>query len=296
MKCPSCGSNSTIRDNARGKEVCTRCGLILLEKKMSKEPEWHNKPGKNQGRADLSSGSDINYHDLGLGSEIGGSRDLSPAWRAKLRRLRKWHKRSRAVNYREKSLRKALINLDKLCEDLSLPKSVKSEVSALFRKARKKEVTPGRNTWSVLASLLFIVSRMRRIPRTEKEVTKVMTIRTELERRGALKALRRIRKALEKELDLEVPRPKPKEYINRFISKLELSKKTKAESYRVCKSLPKKFKSRKASFLIASAVIYNTARKFDEDIKIREVADVLEVGVSSVSKTGKKIRNLLNET
>lgn len=295
MKCPSCGSKSTVKDNVRGKEVCTKCGLILLEREMSTEAEWHEKPGKEKGRADLSSGSDITYHDLGLGSELGRSKELSPGWRAKLRRLRKWHKRARAVNYREKSLRKALINLDKLCEDLSLPKSVKAEVSALFRKARKKEVTPGRNTWSVLASLLFIVSRIRRIPRTEKEVIEIMTIRAEIDRKEALKALRRTRRALEKNLDLEVPRPRPREYINRFISKLDLSQETKAESYRICKSLPEKFKSRKASFLVASAVIYNSARKFDEDIKIREVADVLDVGVSSVSKTGKKIRNLLAE-
>ncbi len=195
-ECPSCGSSATVQDKVQGKEICTRCGFVILEKKMDSRPEWYDKPGeKKSGRADVSSGSDITQHDLGLGSKIGRSRELSPAKRAKIRRLRKWHRRSRAVSYQDKSLRQGLINLDKLCEDLSLPKGVKEEVSTLFRKAREKEITPGRNTWSVLASLIFIVARMRRIPRTEKEISEVLQSRADLEGKGILPSAKKNQKS-----------------------------------------------------------------------------------------------------
>lgn len=292
MHCPSCGSKAVIRDRPRGKEVCTRCGLILLEKRMDSRPEWYTEPGDDSGRADLSSGSDITQHDFGLGSRLGNSRDLSPAWRAKLRRLRKWHRRSRAVSYWDKSLRQALINLDKLCEDLSVPKSVKAEVSVLFRKAKSKRITPGRNTWCVLAALIFVVARMRRIPRTEKEVARALGVRTGYGREESLKALRRTRKVIADELDLEVPRPRPMEYLGRFSSLLGLSERARALAHRICTSLPKKFKVRKASFLVAAAILYNSTRKLEESVKIREVADVLNVGVSSVSKMGQRVREL----
>lgn len=292
MRCPSCGSGAVVRDNPRGEKICTRCGLVLLERKMDSEPEWHAEPGSEEGRADVSSGSDITRHDLGLGSRLGNSRDLSPAWRAKLRRLRKWHRRSRAATYRDKSLRQGLIDLDKLCEDLSLPKAVKAEVSTLFRKARSRGITPGRNTWNILAALIFIVARLRRIPRTEKEIAEVLMVRAELGEKESFRGLRRSRKVLAKELNLEVPRPNPKEYIDRFGTRLNLSRKMRAEAHEICASLPKKFKAKKASFLVSAAVIYNASRKLGGDVKIREVADTLDVGVSSVSKMGQRIREL----
>ncbi|KXB03187.1 hypothetical protein AKJ48_04145, partial [candidate division MSBL1 archaeon SCGC-AAA261O19] len=144
MNCPSCESTSVIFDEFQGEKICTRCGLVLTEKHPSLAPEWHTEPGSEAGRAEMTTGRDITRHDMGLGSEIGMGRDLSPRSRAKMRRLRKWHRRSQAVTYQEKSLRQALMDLDKLCEDLSLSKSVKAEVSSLYRKAKVAWVTPGR--------------------------------------------------------------------------------------------------------------------------------------------------------
>lgn len=295
-KCPSCNSTAVIQDHQSGENICTRCGLVLLEKEMDKKPEWHEKPGEQTGRADTSTGSDITQHDLGLGSRMGNSRELSPAWRAKLRRLRKRHKRSRATNYHDKSLRQALIKLDKLCEDLHLPKAVKAEVSNLYRKTKKEEITPGRDTWNVLASLIFIVGRIRGIPRTEKEMAEVLMKRNQSEEKEAYKALRRNRKVIIKELDLDVPRPRPKEYLDRFSSRLNLPTKVRTKAHEICLSLPEKLKSRKASFLVAAAIIYNASRKFEDyDLKIREVAEVLDVGVSSLSKTGRLLREQKND-
>lgn len=294
ISCPSCRSSTVIQDEIRGEKICTRCGLVLLEKKMDKGPEWYSEPGEQTGRADTSSGSDITQHDLGLGSKIGTSSDISPAWRAKIRRLRKWHRQSRATSYRDKSLRQALINLDKLCEDLFLPKSVKAEVSCLYRKSRQKNITPGRNTWKVLATLVFIVARMRGIPRTEKEIVNHLKNRVEVTEKEALQSLRRIRKAIISELDLDVPRPRPKEYLDRFASQLDLTSETLGEAHKICNSLPNKFKSKKASYLLSAAIIYNASRFTDDNVKIREIANILDVGVSSLSKTGKKVREISN--
>ncbi len=296
MKCPQCGSTATIKDKQQGEKICTRCGLIILEKEMSKDPEWYSEPGKEKGRADTTTGSDITQHDLGLGTKMGKTNDLSPSWRAKLRRLQKWHKRARATNYQEKSLRQALINLDKLCEDLHLPKSVKAEVSNLFRKTRQENITPGRNTWAILTTLIFIVARMRKIPRTEKEIAKTLAQRTDLKQKESRKTMRRYRKPIAKKLDLEIPRPRPKEYLDRFTTKLELPKKVRREAHKICEKTPEKFKKRKASFLVAAAIVYNAGKKVGKKAGIREIANTLDVGVSSLSQTAQKIRNLQPET
>jgi len=289
--CPACDSNAVIQDHQSGESICTRCGMVLIQKEMDKKPEWYDKPGEQTGRADTSTGSDITQHDLGLGSKIGNSRDLSPAKRAKMRRLKKWHKRSRATNYQDRSLRQALINLDKLCEDLHLKKAVKEEVSSLFRKAKKGEITPGRDTWTMLSSLIFVVARMRGIPRTEQEIAEVLMERKQMGEKEAYKALRRTRKVLIKNLELDVPRPKPKEYLDRFSTRLDLPKDVRAKAHELCHSAPEKLKSRKASFLVAAGLIYNASRNVEGfKLKIREVTDTLDVGVSSLSKTGKLLR------
>lgn len=137
---------------------------------------------------------------------------------------------------------------------------------------------------------------MRGIPRTEKEVTKSLTQRIGARKKEALKSLRKTRKVLIKELELEVPRPRPKEYIDRFSSQLGILQEVRAEAHEICASLPEKFKNRKASFLVAAAIIYSASQKFQGNVKIREISEVLNVGVSSVSKTGQRVRELSSKS
>ncbi|MBS3815871.1 MAG: hypothetical protein KGY45_04855 [Hadesarchaea archaeon] len=296
MDCPSCESTSVILDEFRGESICTCCGMVLEEGKADLVPEWHSEPGKESGRAELTTGRDITRHDMGLGSEIGFSRSLSPKARAKIRRLRKWHRRSKAPTYQEKSLRQALIDLDKLCEDLFLSKSLKAEVSLLYRKAKKARVTPGRDTWSVLAALIFIVLRMRKIPRTEKEISSALMKRIDSTQDEARTDLRNIRKAIVRELGIKVPRPKPETYLDRFTTKLELPEEVTAKAHQICVSLPREFKSNKAAYLVAASTIYVAAKELEVEVSIREIAKTLKAGISSISKTSKKIRGNLNSS
>ncbi len=135
------------------------------------------------------------------------------------------------------------------------------------------------------------MARIRGIPRTEKEVAEALMKRKQIEEKEAYKALRRNRKVIIKKLDLDVPRPKPKEYLARFSSRLDLPPEVQTEAHKICTALPRKLKSRKASFLVAAAAIYNASRKVEGyDLKIREVAETLDVGVSSLSKAGKLLR------
>ena len=138
MHCPLCSSSAVFYDGIRGEQVCTRCGFVILERQYELAPEWRRRPGEELERADMSSGIDVSQHDFGLGTKFGVSGDLPPSERARLRRMRVLQQRSRVMDWQDRSLREALIDLDKLCEDLSLPKGVKAEISMLYRRARAK--------------------------------------------------------------------------------------------------------------------------------------------------------------
>lgn len=47
MRCPSCGSSAVLYDTLRGEHICTRCGLVLMERSLEPEPEWRRRPGEN---------------------------------------------------------------------------------------------------------------------------------------------------------------------------------------------------------------------------------------------------------
>ena len=277
-------------DEVRGEQICTRCGFVVFEKLPRTEPEWRAEPRKEIGRADVTSGLDITQHDLGLGSKFGTSRDLPPSWRARLRRLQMWQRRSRTGSYSEKSLRDALLELDKLCEDLSLPKGVKAEVSTLYRKTRAARLTMGRSTWNVLAALTFITCRLRDVPRTELEVARALATRTDVQETAALRSIRHLTKLLRRRLKLQVARALPEEYIDRFASQLDLSTQTTKRAHAICAILPKRLKQTKPATLLAAAVLYLAGKEAGEAVTIRRLADAFGVGVSSLCQTSGRVR------
>lgn len=290
LRCPYCDSSAVIHDQLRGEQICTRCGLVLVEKQVAPGPDWHVEPGEEVGRADVTTGLDITQHDWGLGTKLGTSDDLSPSWRARLRRLRKWHRRARAGTYGQRSLRNALIDLDKLCEDLALPKGIKAEISSLYRRTKVARLTVGRNTWSILAALAFITSRIRRVPRTEREVAHALSVRSGLDEKDAIREIRLLMKILPEGLKVQVPRPKPEEYIDRFGTQLGLSRQVIARAHELCNRLPDHLKRARATFLLSATILYLTANEAGVKLTTYETAKVLGVGASSLSKTAKLIK------
>jgi transcription initiation factor TFIIB len=282
-----------LHDEVRGELICTRCGLVILERLLRAEPEWRADPGKETGRADVTSGLDIAQHDLGLGSRFGMSGDLPPSWRARLRRLQMWQRRSRASSYGEKSLRDALLELDKLCEDLSLPKGIRVEVSALYRRTKKAGLTMGRSTWNVLAALTFLTCRLRRVPRTEFEVARALATRTGIREAAALRSIRHLAKLFKRSLKLHIARTLPEEYIDRFASQLDLSRPTTARAHTICTLLPKGLRQAKPATLLAAAALYLAGKEVDEGITIRKLAVALGIGASSLCQTAGSIRALM---
>ncbi len=295
LKCSSCGSAAVIHDTMRGERICTRCGFVLMEKQLEPGPDWHTEPGETVGRADVSSGIDITHHDWDLGTHIGMSKDVSPSWRAKARRLQKWQQQSRATTYGQKSLRKALIDLDKLCVSLTLPKTIQGEASFLYRKARVKKLTAGRSTWGVLAALTLIASRRRQAPRATREVAQALAIGAELDEKEAEALLKQLVKALSKGLKVKVPIPTPKDYIARFSTKLGSSQDVVERSHEICDSLPATFRRRKAAFVLAATVTYLAVLETGKRVTLREASEAMGVSISSLSTSVKQVQSELKQ-
>ncbi len=295
MRCPSCGSSAVLYDHSRGQQVCTRCGLVILDRLLEPEPEWRTKPGEELGRADVTSGIDVTQHDLGLGSKIGMSMEVSPSWRARLRRMRELQQRSRVRGWEDRSLREALVELDKLCEDLALPKGVKAEASVSYRRARAKGITVGRNLHQVLAAIVFVTCRLRSIPRTNSEISDALGARFGGDRYATMRNIRKITKLLTRKLKLKLPHITTDDYIDRFAPQLGLSKKAIERAHELHKALPRRFTRAKSPRFLAAMVLYLAPKLVGEKVTLLRVAHTLDVGMSSLSKNIARARKLEEE-
>lgn len=291
MICPSCEGTGILHDRVRGEEICTRCGLVVAERVP--EPIEY---GWGAGIEEKTTGPgsieiDPTQHDFGMGSGFSISRDLPPSERANLRRMRALQKRSRAVRWSERSLREALIQIDQLCEDLSLPKGVRSEISQLYRKAKSARLTVGHGTAQICAALTFIICRLRGLARTEDEVSGALASRTKMEGKDALRSLRRLSWSLASKLGMRLPNPSPSDYLDRFGSRLELPRRAVERAHELCAKLPKGLRV-KPSVLLAAATIYVAAEESGTKLTIRRIASEFGVGVSSLCQTAALMRKI----
>lgn len=275
MRCPSCGSTRVVEDTTRGERICTSCGLVLMEHLVHQSLPYSEEP---TGFSEL----DVALHDLGLGTTFRVGRDLPPSERARLRRMRFLHERSRAVKWQERSLREALIQVERVCEDLSLPGEVRREMSQLYRRCRKEGLTRGQKTALLSASLAFVVCRLRGLPRTEKEVAGVLVEREGMGEEEALRGLRRVTKMLMRRLDLKLPPSSPRLYVDRFASKLHLPAEVVRKAHELCAGFGEG--SGKPANLVAAALLYNAAREMGVKLTLKEVAREVGVGVSSLCR------------
>ncbi len=293
MRCYSCNSESVFYDHYRGEFSCTRCGLVIFDRVLEARPEWRSKVGESQERADVGSGIDYTLHDLGMGSSFSLPNDVSPANRARLRRMRELQKRSRTIGWHERSLREAMIELDKICEDLSIPKGIKTEASIIYRRAKSKGLTSGRNLSQVLAAAIFLSCRLRGIARTEGEVANSIAVRYGFESQKCEKTIRKIVKLLKYSLQLDVRRISPSEYIDKYSIQLGISKASIEKAHELQQRIPKKFLWSKSPVFLAAILIYLGVKETGEPITLKQVADGVGVGVSSLSQNASFFKKIL---
>ncbi|MEM2874639.1 MAG: transcription initiation factor IIB family protein [Candidatus Hadarchaeales archaeon] len=291
MRCPTCGSSSVLHDQVRGEIICTRCGLVILERLLDPGPEWRLKETERSGRADVGSGSDVTLHDLGLGTTFTVPLDVAPSIRASLRRMERLQKRSRATSWRDRSLRDALVDLDKICEMMGVPKGVKTEASVLYRKIMSRGLTVGRDHVLTLSAILFLVFRSRGIPRRCEEIADVVKRGFGTKQSWGSRSIRRLANFLSRELNIRPRMIGAEEHLDRFSSQLGLTPDVITRARNFLRGMPDRMRMGKSPVLLAAVSIYLATRASDERLTLRRIADVTGVGVSTISKNISSMRS-----
>ncbi|WP_302080840.1 transcription initiation factor IIB [Salinibaculum rarum] len=279
--CPECGGK-IVSDAEHGETVCNECGLVIDEDEIDPGPEWRAfNPGERDQKSRVGAPTTNMMHDKGLSTNIGWQNkdaygnSLSSSQREKMQRLRTWNERFRTRNSKERNLKQALGEIDRMASALGLPKSVRETASVIYRRALEEDLLPGRSIEGVATSALYAAARQAGNPRSLDEMSRVSRVdRMELTRTY---------RYIIRELSLEVQPADPKSYVPRFISDLGLSDESERRARQLLDAASETGAvSGKSPVGLAAASVYAAALLTNEKVtqsEVSEVADISEVTI-----------------
>jgi transcription initiation factor TFIIB len=233
-KCPECGCTRIIHDRESGEAVCASCGLVIEEWSYDRGPEWRSLDPEGYGeKSRAGMPEQLSIHDKGLATMIDSSgedaqgKKLPSSTYFQMKRLRKWHIRSRVQSSAERNLSQAMAELDRLCEQMRIPHSVKEEAAYVYRKAFEKGLVRGREINALVPASLYASCRRAGLPRTIQEVAAASLVEE--------KAVRRSYRLILMELDLQVPLSDPIAYTSKIASTLNISGKSQGLAVEILK-------------------------------------------------------------
>ena len=281
MDCPEC-SGKLIVDDEHGETVCTECGLVVEEDSVDRGPEWRAFDAQEKDEKSRVGAPTTNMmHDKGLSTNIDW-RDkdaygnaLGAKQRKKMQRLRKWNERFRTRDSKERNLKQALGEIDRMASALGLPENVRETASVIYRRALDENLLPGRSIEGVSTASVYAAARQAGVPRSLDEITEVSRVEKS--------EIARTYRYVVRELGLEVKPADPESYVPRFASSLELSEEAEMRARQLLQNAKEQgVHSGKSPVGLAAAAVYAAALLTNEkttQAAVSEVADISEVTI-----------------
>ncbi|MHB9286162.1 transcription initiation factor IIB [Halobacteriales archaeon Cl-PHB] len=279
--CPECGGR-VVSDAEHGETVCEECGLVVEEDEIDPGPEWRAfDSSERDTKSRVGAPTTQMMHDKGLSTNIGWQnkdaygRQLNTRQRQKMQRLRTWNERFRTRDSKERNLKQALGEVDRMASALGLPENVRETASVIYRRALEDDLLPGRSIEGVATASLYAAARQAGTPRSLDEMARVSRVdRMELTRTY---------RYIVRELSLEVQPADPESYVPRFVSDLDISDEVERRARKLLDAARDEgLMSGKSPVGLAAAAVYAAALLSNEKVtqtEVSEVADISEVTI-----------------
>ena len=281
QQCPECGGHLRT-DEEHGEVLCGDCGLVVETDEIDHGPEWRAFDASEKDRKSrVGAPTTETMHDKGLSTNIDW-RDqdaygnaLGSRQRKKMRRLRKWNERFRTRDSKERNLKQALGEIDRMASARGLPDTVRETASVIYRRALDEDLLPGRSIEGVAAAALYAAARQANTPRSLDEITEVSRVeKTEIARTY---------RYVVRELNLEVQPADPESYVPRFASGVGLSEEAERRARTLLQNAKEQgVHSGKSPVGLAAAAVYAASLLTNEKVTqndVSEVADISEVTI-----------------
>lgn len=291
-KCPECNNIIIFSDHITGDTICSKCGLVLDEKLIDLGKEWRYFDKEHISRVRCGSPTTMYYPDKGLSTVIDkGNKDingnkLKPEDRYKFYRLRKTDYIVHSGTSKDKNLIVAMNELNTICSQFGLSGNLRTKASILYRKCINKNLLKGRSIELLIASVIFVICRTNKIHITYKQ----LLADSHLKQRELFRCVNLI---IDKfNINSKQILYTPENYIESYTSALNLSEKTKRDTYNILKKLGRyNLFNGKSPKGIAITVLYLIGLHNNEhrtQKQASEVSKITEVTIRSNIKLLKK--------
>jgi transcription initiation factor TFIIB len=288
LVCPECGGRLES-DAEHGEVVCADCGLVVEEDEIDRGPEWRAfDAGERDQKSRVGAPTTNMMHDKGLSTNIGWQdkdaygRQLSNRQRQKMQRLRTWNERFRTRDSKERNLKQALGEIDRMSSALGLPENVRETASVIYRRALADDLLPGRSIEGVATAAVYAAARQAGVPRSLDEVEMVSRV-DKME-------LTRTYRYVVRELGLEIRPADPESYVPRFASDLGLSDEAERRARQLIVTAREDgILSGKSPVGLAAAAVYAAALLTNEKVTQSQVSDVANISEVTIRNRYKEL-------
>ena len=218
--CPECGGR-LVTDEERAERACVDCGLVVEADRIDRGPEWRAfDAAERDEKSRVGAPTTELLHDRGLSSQIGWEntdsygRALSARQRRRMQRLRTWDERFRTRDHKERNLKQALGEIERMGSALGLPDPVRETASVIYRRALDQDLLPGRSIEGVATAAVYAAARQMDAPRSIDEVAAVSRVDEQ--------EFKRTYRYVVRELGLGVKPADPSQFVGRVASALDL--------------------------------------------------------------------------
>ncbi|KAB1194114.1 transcription initiation factor IIB [Haloferax sp. MBLA0076] len=286
--CPEC-SGQLVHDSEHGETVCRECGLVVEDTVVDRGPEWRAfDSAERDSKSRVGAPTTKMMHDKGLSTNIGWQnkdaygKSLSPRQREQMQRLRTWNERFRTRDSKERNLKQALGEIDRMASALGLPENVRETASVIYRRALNDDLLPGRSIEGVATASLYAAARMAGTPRSLDELEKVSRV-DKME-------LTRTYRYIVRELKLEIKPADPEQYVPRFASELGLSDEAERQARQLLRGAKETgVHSGKSPVGLAAAAVYAAALLTNEKVTQSEVSTVADISEVTIRNRYKEL-------
>ncbi|MFB6293971.1 MAG: transcription initiation factor IIB family protein [Halonotius sp.] len=293
-RCPEC-SGQLVTDNEHGETVCADCGLVVETDNVDHGPEWRAFDSNERDQKSRVGAPTTNMmHDKGLSTNIGWQdkdaygKSLSSNQRQKMQRLRTWNERFRTRDSKERNLKQALGEIDRMASALGLPDAVRETASVIYRRALEEDLLPGRSIEGVSTAALYAAARQLNNPRSLDEFAGVSRVEK--------MEMTRTYRYIVRELGLEVEPADPEQYVPRFVSRLDLDGEVEREARRLLRNAKDAaITSGKSPVGLAAAAVYAAALLTNQKVTQNQVGEVADISEVTIRNRYKELLELEHE-
>lgn len=286
--CKFCNQSTLINHINEGLSICSNeeCGYVndcIIDSKA----EWRYY-GVSDSKCSDPTRCGLPTNSLLPESSLGSIVLCNGRSTYEMRKIKKYHTWN-AMPYKERSLYGVFDTMNVRAVNNGISACIVEDAKRMYKKLSEHRISRGANRKGLIASCIYIACKLKKVPRSAKEIADIFKLDITNTTKGRKKFLE-IWNKINKDKNIQAVPTKSNDFIIRFCSKLNISD----LQLKVCQYVSKRadkigIVSENTPPSIAAGTIFLVSTVLDAGITKKEISTVCKISEVTISKCFKKL-------